>query len=55
MLAETDSWEKRFSMVSKLLQDMTITVKTNKDLHPDVAKALVDAVKEAMTNMSNKG
>ncbi len=54
MLAETDSWEKRFSMVSKLLQDMTITVTTNKDLHPDVAKALVDAVKEAMTNMSKR-
>ena len=54
MLAETDSWEKRFSMVSKLLQDMTITVTTNKDLHPDVAKALVDAVKEAMINMSKK-
>ena len=54
MLAETDSWEKRFSMVSKLLQDMTITVTTNKDLHPDVAKALVDAVKEAMINMSKR-
>lgn len=54
MLAETDSWEKRFSMVSKLLQDMTITVTTNKDLHPEVAKALVDAVKEAMINMSKR-
>lgn len=54
MLAETDSWEKRFSMVSKLLQDMTITVTTNKDLHPDVAKALVNAVKEAMINMSKR-
>ena len=54
MLAETDSWEKRFSMVSKLLQDMTITVTTNKDLHPDVAKALVDAVKEAMINIYKK-
>ena len=54
MLSETDSWEKRFSMVSKLLQDMTITVTTNKDLHPDVAKALVDAVKEAMINMSKE-
>lgn len=54
MLAETDSWEKRFSMVSKLLQEMTITVTTNKDLHPEVAKALVDAVKEAMINMSKR-
>jgi len=52
MLAETDNWEKRFKMVSGILQEMTITVTTNKDLHPDVAKALVDTVKAMVINMT---
>lgn len=54
MTANTNNWEKRFKMVSGILQEMTITVTTNKDLHPEVAKALVDTVKEMVSNMSKR-
>jgi len=52
MIAKTDNWEKRFKMVSKLLQEMTITVTTNKDLHPEIAKSLIDTVKAIIVDMS---
>lgn len=52
MIAQTDNWEKRFNMVSKVLQDMTITVTTNKDLNPEVAKSLVDTVRVMVENIS---
>ncbi len=52
LMAQTDNWEKRFMMVSKVLQEMTITVTTNKDLDPQVAKALIDTVKTMVDKMA---
>jgi hypothetical protein len=54
MVAETDNWERRFAMVSKVLNDMTITLTQNKDLHPDVAKSLIDTVKSMVDKLSIK-
>ncbi len=54
MVAETDNWERRFSMVSKVLKEMTLTVTENKDLHPDVAKSLIDTVKLMVDKLSVK-
>jgi len=52
MMAQTESWEKKFEIVSKVLREMTITVTTNKDLHPDIAKALIDTVKAMVEKIS---
>jgi hypothetical protein len=52
LIAQTDNWEKRFLMVSKVLQEMTITVTTNKDLDPQVAKALIDTVRTMVDKMA---
>jgi len=54
MTAETDNWERRFAMVSKVLKEMTITVTQNKDLHPDIAKSLIDTVKSMVEKLSVK-
>jgi len=45
MVADTDSWEKKFEKVSDLLQEMTLTVTKNKDLPTEVMVAMINTTK----------